>query len=88
MSGRVSLRGMLIQIRVDTLHRIHNVGFLVERLISNKDVIIIQASNLIIGIVYIDDQITPYRSKEVHNFCKHFRPRKACTYRCLLMFYL
>ena len=33
MSARVSLRGMLKLIRVDTLRRVHNVGFLAERLI-------------------------------------------------------
>ena len=33
MSVRVSLRGILRLIRVDTLRRIHNVGFLVERFI-------------------------------------------------------
>ena len=35
MSARVSLRGMLRLIRVDTLRRFHNVGFLVKRLIFN-----------------------------------------------------
>ena len=34
MSVRISLRGMLSLIRVDTLLNVHNVGFLVERLIS------------------------------------------------------
>ena len=33
MSVRVSLRDMLGLIRVDTLHSVHNVGFLVIRLI-------------------------------------------------------
>ena len=33
MSVRVSLRGIFRLIRVDTLSRVHNVGFLVERLI-------------------------------------------------------
>ena len=33
MSVRVSLRGMLNPIRVDTSRRLHNVGFLAERLI-------------------------------------------------------
>ena len=33
MSARVSLRGMLKLIRVDTLRRVHNVGILEERLI-------------------------------------------------------
>ena len=33
MSDRVSLRGKLMLIRVDTLRIVHNVGFLVERLI-------------------------------------------------------
>ena len=32
MSVRVNLRGMLRLIRVDTLRRVHNVGFLAERL--------------------------------------------------------
>ena len=34
MSVWFSLRGMLRQIRVGTLHRVHTVGFLVEGLIS------------------------------------------------------
>ena len=34
MSVRVNLRGMLRLIRVDTLSRVHNVGFLVTRLMS------------------------------------------------------
>ena len=33
MYGRISLRGMLRLIRVDTLRRVHNVGFLAGRLI-------------------------------------------------------
>ena len=37
MSDRVSLRGMLMLIRVDTLRRVHNVGFLVERLNYHKN---------------------------------------------------
>ena len=32
MSARISLRGMLRLIRIDTLRRVHNVGFLVIRL--------------------------------------------------------
>ena len=35
MYVRVSLRGMLRLIRVDTLRRVHNVGFLAGRLICN-----------------------------------------------------
>ena len=34
MSVRVSLRGMLRLIRVDTLRRVHNVGFLVDWVIN------------------------------------------------------
>ena len=34
MSVRVSLSRMLRLIRVDTFRRVHNIGFLVERLIS------------------------------------------------------
>ena len=37
-SFRVSLRGMLRLIRVDTLRIVHNVGFPVERLIYLMDV--------------------------------------------------
>ena len=33
MSVQVSQRGMLRLIQIDTLRRLHNVGFLVERLI-------------------------------------------------------
>ena len=33
MFVRISLRGMLRLIRVDTLRTVHNVGFLLERLI-------------------------------------------------------
>ena len=35
VSIRVSLRGMLRLFRFDTLRRVHNVGFLVERLICD-----------------------------------------------------
>ena len=35
VSVRVSLRGMLRLIRVDTLRRVHNVGYLVIRFINN-----------------------------------------------------
>ena len=34
MSIRLSLRGMLMLIRVDTFRRVHNVGFRAGRLIS------------------------------------------------------
>ena len=38
MSVRVSLRGMLMLIRVDTLHRVHIVGFLAADMIPLRRV--------------------------------------------------
>ena len=47
MSVRVSLRGMLRLIRVDTLRRVHNVDFLAERLMYSVIVSVLVATIVI-----------------------------------------
>ena len=47
MSVQVSLRGMLRLTKVDTLRRVHIVGFLVERLILEESVLAIFRSVVI-----------------------------------------
>ena len=59
MSVRVSLRGMLRLIRFDTLHRMHDVGFFVERL---KYVRIVN-NCIMIGRCYRSDYIKEYISR-------------------------
>ena len=66
VSVRVSLRGMLRLIRVDTLRRVHNVDFLVERLIY-----------IYIFILYAINKCSGHRSGHRSGLCKlqeHLQP--------------
>ena len=51
MSYRISLRGLHILIRVDTLRRVHTVGFLVGRLICCLTRIYVVYVNKVVNIV-------------------------------------
>ena len=59
MSVRVSLRGMLRLIRVDTLRRAHNVGFLAGRLII---IILICPRLFLIFVIYSNSYHNNYVS--------------------------